>query len=282
MRRLAWMSCKDRSFTQPAWYKVRKNWANHPMSEELISTLFPILVIGLIALVVGAVVGYVLASLSRQVAPPEPNRSKSLTELARLWRDRRTGKVAIEMDGKMLSSAAALSAAQRDNLTQAADELQLWLGAGDLVGRAMMAPAAAIPDPSPPAPAAPPPAQPVPAAVKPVAAATAEALVASEPEVKPPSMELRDILSRAFTTDKSKAAKPLKSIAAQVDEIVQERLPGSPFKNHLITLTEMPGGGLLVKVDNDRYEGVGDVPDPEIQGFLRECVAEWERRTENV
>jgi hypothetical protein len=247
---------------------------------ELFSTLLPFALIGLIALVVGAVVGYVLASLSKQVATPEPNRSKSLSELARLWRDRRTGKVSIEMDGKMLSAAADLSAAQRASLTQVADELQLWLGADDLVGRALVPPAAVaaavLPEPSPLAPAA---AQPARTAIKPVAP---EALYAAEPEVKPPSMDVRDILARAFTTDKSKGAQPLKSIAAQVDEIVQERLPGSAFKNHRITLTEMPGGGLLVKVDDARYEGVGDVPDPEIQAFLRECVAEWERRTESV
>jgi hypothetical protein len=249
------------------------------MSQELVSTLLPILLIGLIALVVGAVVGYLLASLSKQMTPPEPNRSKSLTEAARLWRDRRTGKVTIEKDGKMLKSAADLSPSQRSDLIQVMDELQLWLGAEELVGRALVAPAAAaLPDPSPLAPAPAQPAQPAPAAVKLV---TADALLAPEPEVKPPSMELRDVLARAFTADKSKAAKPVKSIAAQVDEIVQERLPGSPFKAHLITLTELPGGGLLVRVDNDRYEGIGDVADPEIQAFLRQCVAEWERRAEN-
>jgi len=37
----------------------------------------------------------------------------------------------------------------------------------------------------------------------------------------------------------------------------------------------------LVKVDDARYEGVGDVPDPEIRAFLRQCVAEWENRAES-
>jgi hypothetical protein len=77
-----------------------------------------------------------------------------------------------------------------------------------------------------------------------------------------------------------KSVPPPKSIAAQVDEIVQERLPGSPFYNRAIKLMELPGKGLVVLVDGLQYEGVGEVADPVVQTFLRECVAEWERRNE--
>ena len=259
------------------------------MSQELVTTLLPLALIGLIALVVGAVAGFLLAGLSNTPAQPEPKHSKSQAELARLWRDRRSGNVSIEMDGKMLKSASELTAAQRDALTQAMDELQLWLTAGELVDRALgvqpvPAPVAPLPEPSPLAPPAPKPVSPAPAGVAAAGAALPEVLLPHEAEVKPPSMELRDILSRAFTpNDKAKAApKTTKSIAAQVDEIIKEKLPSSPFKNHLITMVELPGAGLLVKVDDARYEGVGDVPDPEIRLFLRQCVTEWERRTENA
>jgi hypothetical protein len=249
------------------------------MSQEFISTLLPLILIGLIALVVGAIVGFLLAGLSTQVASPEPKRGKSLSELARIWRDQRSGKIALEIENRIVKSAAELSDGQREDLSRVADELQLWLGAGGLLVRAGAAPEAeALPNPSPPAPAVAQPVKPVPAATEPVAV---EALIAPEMEVKPPSMDLTAILSRTFSPDKTKTARPMKSIASQVDEIVQERLPNSPFHNHLITLTEAPGGGLLVKVDNARYEGVGDVPDPEIRAFLRECVEEWESRAAN-
>lgn len=247
------------------------------MSPELISTLLPIVVIGLIGLVVGALVGFLLAGLANPATPPEAKNNQAQIEVARLWRERRGGNLSIEMAGKRLKSAAELSAAQRDALAQAVDELQLWLSAEDVVERLLGSKAEAavapLPDPSPLAPPSPQPASP----------ALPEVLLASEPEVKPPSLELRDILSRAFTVpDKTKSAPRVgKSIAAQVDEIIQEKLPNSPFKNHLITMSDLPGAGLVVKVDDARYEGVGEVPDPEIRAFIRECVTEWELRAED-
>jgi hypothetical protein len=258
------------------------------MSEEFMTTLLPIILIGLIALVVGAVAGFLLAGLANPAAPAAPAKGKSLAELARLWRDRRTGKVSLEMDGKLFGSAAEMNPQQKAALIQAADELQLWLAGGERIERAASAapPAAAaagpLPEPAPLAPAA--------AAVAAAAVTTRsdspaspEALLAPEPEVKPPSMQIGDILTSAFKPAKGKTAPvTAKSIAAQVDEIVQEKLPGSVYKDHLIMVTEQPKGGLLVRVDQEHYEGIGDVADPGIQAFLRECVAEWEKRTESA
>lgn len=259
------------------------------MSQELISTLIPIALIGVIALVVGVIAGLLLAGLSGPAAPAAQNRGKNLVEAARLWRERRTDKISVEMDGKIYRSAEELNAEQRAALAKAVDELQLWLSSEELMARALGsaqpsgAAGAPLPEPSPRLPA-----EPLPSAPPPVARAGGTpppvVLPPGEAPVKPPSLELGDILSRVFITDKGGSASKLveKSIAAQVDEIVQERLPGSPFKNHLISVTDLPGGGLLVKVDGTSYEGIGDVPDAEIRTFLRECVTEWETRTENA
>jgi hypothetical protein len=259
------------------------------MSQELISTLIPIALIGVIALVVGAIAGFLLASLSGPAAPAAPRPSKQLVEAARLWRDRRSDKVSVEMDGKIYASAAELNAEQRATLAKAVDELQLWLSSEELMARALgsaqpgVAASAPLPEPSPRLPAELLPLAPPPPIARAGGTPPPVVLPPGEAPVKPPSLELGDILSRVFTTDKGASASKLveKSIAAQVDEIVQERLPGSPFKNHLISVTDLPGGGLLVKVDGTSYEGIGDVPDPEIRTFLRECVTEWETRTEN-
>ena len=254
------------------------------MSQEFITTLLPIALIGLIALVVGAVAGFLLAGLSNPAAPAAPATGKSVTELARLWRDRRSGKISLEMDGMMFASAADMSPQQKAALTQVVDELQLWLTSDELVGRALgvtktgASTGGPLPDPSPLAPV-------VAGAVaaKSAGPASSAGYLTPEPDVKPPSMQLGDILSSAFKPTKGKTGPgPAKSIAAQVDEIVQERLPASPFKDHLIMVTEMPKGGLLVRVDQEHYEGIGDVSDPEIRQFLRDCVLEWERRTEGV
>lgn len=96
-----------------------------------------------------------------------------------------------------------------------------------------------------------------------------------ENKVKPPGVI--DILSRVVGGDSNKAA-PEKSIAAQVDEILQERLENNPLANRGIRLAEIPGRGMVVLVGLEQFDGVGDVPYPEIQALIRECVAEWEKR----
>jgi hypothetical protein len=68
------------------------------------------------------------------------------------------------------------------------------------------------------------------------------------------------------------------SIAAQVNKILQERLPSTPLKDHNIRLSDVPGEGLVVMVDLDRYEGVDEVPMPEVRELIKQCVAEWENR----
>ena len=252
------------------------------MSQEFMTTLLPIILISLIALVVGAVAGFLLAGLSNAAAPVTPAKGKSLTELARLWRDRRSGKMTLELDGRLFTSAAEMNSQQKAALTQVTDELQLWLIGGERVERALNTTTPSTPAPEP---------LPEPSPLAPAVALTTVAAnpvspagpAAPEPDVKPPSMQLGDILASALKPSKGKMGpRPVMSIAAQVDEIVQEKLPASPFKDHLIMVTEQPKGGLLVRVDLENYEGIGDVTDPGIRQFLRDCVAEWERRAESA
>jgi hypothetical protein len=40
---------------------------------------------------------------------------------------------------------------------------------------------------------------------------------------------------------------------------------------------ELEGKGVVVMIGLDQYEGVSEVPDPEVRALLRECVMEWER-----
>ena len=252
------------------------------MTQEFFSTLIPIALIGLIALVVGVVIGFLLAGLSNQPTQDDRNKKKALAEFARLWHDRTSGKVMVEMNNKMFSTPDEMGPDKQAALAKTLDELQLWLDADDLVARALTTPESSpLPEPSPLAPPESP--QDVPATVKIVAASAASQALSysTEPEVKPPSMQIGDIFAQVFNPEKSKTViKPVKSIAAQVDEIIQEKLPGSPYKNHIISVTDLPGRGLLVRVDNLSYEGIGDVADADIRQFLRECVQEWERRSE--
>jgi hypothetical protein len=95
----------------------------------------------------------------------------------------------------------------------------------------------------------------------------------------PPSLNPVNVLARAVTSDVNVDTPP-PTIAAQVDEILQEKLEESPLKPRGIRLMELPDRGMVVLVGMDHYDGVDAVPDPEIKALIREAVAEWEARVE--
>jgi hypothetical protein len=68
------------------------------------------------------------------------------------------------------------------------------------------------------------------------------------------------------------------SMIEQIDLILQDKIAGTPLGGKMIYLTESSGGGVLVNVGNMRYEGINEVPDPEIKAALREAIAEWEQK----
>jgi hypothetical protein len=86
------------------------------------------------------------------------------------------------------------------------------------------------------------------------------------------------VLARALQSDVRTPAPAPKSIAAQIDEILQEMLENSPLESRAIRLLELPTKGMVVMVGLDQYEGVEAVPDEEIKAMIRSAVAEWERR----
>jgi len=69
-----------------------------------------------------------------------------------------------------------------------------------------------------------------------------------------------------------------KSIVAQIDEVLQERLNGTPLAGKRIRLSETPGGDVLVFIGTARYEGLDVVPDKEAVAAIRAAIAEWENK----
>jgi hypothetical protein len=68
------------------------------------------------------------------------------------------------------------------------------------------------------------------------------------------------------------------TMVGQIDAILQTRLLGTPLAARGIRLVESAEGGALVVVGKNRYAGVGEVPDPEVQAAIRAAIAEWENR----
>jgi hypothetical protein len=69
---------------------------------------------------------------------------------------------------------------------------------------------------------------------------------------------------------------PANSIVGQIDSVLQARLEGTSLGDRGIFLTQSPEGGVIVYVGLTRYNGVDDVPDPEIKAAIRGAISEWE------
>jgi hypothetical protein len=99
--------------------------------------------------------------------------------------------------------------------------------------------------------------------------------------VTPPNLNIVSILSRAVIPPARAKPAPAFSLAAQVDEILQEKL-AQPENASLaaqgVHLVDHPTQGMLVVVGPVQYEGIDSVPDPMIRNLIRQCVKEWETR----
>lgn len=208
-----------------------------------------LILVAAICIGIGFALGSLVAALrnSKAEIPPVPD----MVEVAHLLRDRRTGDFFPEIGGKVVRTPGDLSASQRNRLQQALNELQAFLSA-------------------PAVPAMPVDGKPAHSSWIPPASAGSESR--SQPGLNP-----IDVLSRAVQAETK--VKPVeKSIAAQIDEILQEKLEVSPLQGRAIRLMELPGKGMVVLVGLDQYDGVDAVPDPEIRDLIRACVAEWEKK----
>jgi hypothetical protein len=98
-------------------------------------------------------------------------------------------------------------------------------------------------------------------------------------ELKPVPARPLDALNRVFTSSPAQAAPKFKSIAAQINEILQNRLPGSPYEAVGIDLIETPDQGVVVRVGAEEFPGVEAVSDPGVRAMIKAAVAEWEEKT---
>lgn len=184
---------------------------------------------------------------SPPAAPVEaPSAPRAETKLLALGQDA-DGHLQVELDGRRVD-AAALTPEQRRRLVNLLVMMRPLVEGGTVtppsastLSKAEGLNAGA---PSQPAPAAPPSARPQPTPIPPAA--------------EPPA---------AAT-----------SIVAQINAILQGRIANTPLAERGIHLQESLRGGVLVFVGTNRYEGVDQVPDAEVQAAIRAAIAEWEQK----
>ncbi|MGD9099164.1 MAG: hypothetical protein PVF45_01705 [Anaerolineae bacterium] len=69
------------------------------------------------------------------------------------------------------------------------------------------------------------------------------------------------------------------NLAAEIDQLLQIRIKASPeFSQRFIHVDTAPDGGLRFRVDDGRYSGIDEIPDPQVQALMRDTIAEWEAR----
>ena len=189
-----------------------------------------------------------------------------LTEVARLLRNTQTGEFAVQVDGYIYHNAGQLSGTQHHLLAIGAGMLYQWLGMPAPAGAPVQPPAPAYPAAGAPSMGTPPaaPAGPALAGLKP------------GPTVQPVKPKPLEALSRA--AGKPAPVTTFKSIPEQIDEILQQRLRGTPLEGQGIMLLLDPVEGAVVRVGDHRYPGVDAVPDEAVRSAIKAAVAEWERR----
>jgi hypothetical protein len=164
----------------------------------------------------------------------------------------------VELEGEDVSITDATSE-QRKRLADLLKVLQKW------VGEEKSQPAASV--------------VPVAAAAAVSTAAEPPLVVAAEPkETTKPRIDLAKGAQMFFSENVSRKVEPKpKTIVGMIDEVLQKKLETSPLQSKKISMEDGPHGEVIVVVDADRYVGVDQVPDPQVQAIIRESIAEWDR-----
>jgi hypothetical protein len=229
------------------------------------------IVLGVVLIAVGFIIALLAApflgieekaprmnNLSGDQIYPEPSKGGHSLDISmrdlQIWFDPHENTLVIGVDGQQYTSISQLSQDQRRYLGQMSADLVAWLGQEEK-----------RPDSTthyPEAQRTPLPAYPS----------------VTEPKPTPPDRNVVNAFLRSLQPKQSKERLIPQSLAAQVDEILQEKLALSPHARRTIHLMDLPNLGIAVQVDSQQYEGIDAVPDEEIRRLIRESVAEWQRR----
>ncbi|GEM_PF-284812 len=219
------------------------------------------------------------------------NRFESI---AALYREIRSGKLVIDVKGKVYLNRGSISAEQLRSLQEAANNWQAWLG--------MSGQPAPVVQFAPAVPAAPVAAfEPLAAEAEPVNSMESSPKVSTEeaPTIQVPADELSpghpeteaeippveaapDLpvikpISPVLPVSNAKVEKPpARTMVGQIDEILQEILPGTIYAGQNIHLSEEFTNGVVVWVGAVKYIGIESVPDPEVKALIKTAVRKWE------
>ena len=230
----------------------------------------------LLFVIVGAGIGYLIANLpgwmDKDDAETKPVKEKKAgdesLEVVRLLRDPE-GKILPEVGGVRLRSLNDLDLEMRPVLLRAVRDLLAWLRNETVQGDSNRDVLPSLDDAER-------------AEVSEFSGVDVEYIEPLQPSEEPPKVRHRSFVGLLIDAVQSDVGKPPgpedRSIADQIDEILQANLKGTELDKRGVRLMELPEKGMVVMVGLDQYEGVDEVPDPQIQAVIRSAVAEWESK----
>jgi len=207
-----------------------------------------ILLIGGICIVMGFLLGLIIANLSG--SKKEESSQTDKEAVLQVWREPGEESLIVGIDGGEFDTSAYLNEEQHSSLHTLILKLNDWLSL-------------------------------TPSGIAETAVQSSEEEIAidqdSAPDTTPkPTFNPVTMFVKALQSEVQKSKLPSESMITQIDDILQERLKDSPLAGEPIRLMELPAKGMVVMIGLDQYDTVDDIPDQAIQDLIRSSVKEWE------
>jgi len=97
-----------------------------------------------------------------------------------------------------------------------------------------------------------------------------------EEKLVPPSFHPIKSFMQYIQADVPKLEDKPDSVPLQINEILQNKLKGTPLQSLGISISEWPNKGVVFIVGVDVYDEIHQIPDSRIRHVVREAVEEWE------
>jgi hypothetical protein len=240
---------------------------------ESSTTLLVSLIAATIGFLVGLLVMFLVGNKNDQIKDhPDQQISTDQTDLPSpkvnspiisIWHEPPMGALRIDMGGHTYNSARDLNEIARRKLRVTLADLEVWLsgGAPNLLQESASKLSSGL-------------AKQTPDTGKPN-----EELADHPSKIAPLSTSLMTAASRAAAVATQASATQSKSIAAQIDDILQDQIAGSPLEKRGVRLMEIPDHGVVVIVDTNQYQGIEAVPDNDVRAAIKNAVQVWENNT---